>query len=184
MTKENFKRIPLKYRGSQIMTYSMGEGPETLLMLSGGPGCPSNFLRDTHFEYVDQGFKVVTWDPLGCGESDHVKDDELWEIERFVEEVEFVRNKLNLDKIHLLGSSWGGLLGFEYLLKHQNNVKSFVIVSSALNIPLMQRGFERHKSALGNETMRMMAFIESDETTNHPEYQGAFNLLAYRLFVD
>ena len=178
--KEGFKRIPLKYRERQIMTYSIGKGSEVLLMLSGGPGCPCNFLRDTHLEYAKKDFRVVTWDPLGCGESDHVDDDSLWEIERFVEEVEFVRDKLNLGKIHLLGTSWGGLLGLEYLFRYQNNVKDFIIISSTFNVPLVQRGFERYKLALGHETMKMMALREADGTTDHPEYQGAFNILAYR----
>jgi proline iminopeptidase len=175
-----FQRKEVIYRGHKIMTYSYGQGDETLLLVSGGPGCPCNFLRDTHGLYADQGFHVVTWDQLGCGESDVVDDPSFWEIDRFVDEVEHVRKSLNLRNIHLLGQSWGGVLGLEYLLKFPDLVKTFIITSGSFNLPLMQRGFERHKAALGPETVRMMAMREGNRTTDHPEYQAAYTLLVYR----
>ncbi|QHS27204.1 proline iminopeptidase-family hydrolase [Piscirickettsia salmonis] len=163
------------------MTYSAGTGQETLLILHGGPGVPSDYMRESHFEfYVKKGLRVVTWDQLGCGESDQPDDDALWELPRFVEEVEHVRRKLNLKAVHLLGQSWGGVLGLEYCLAYPEWVKSFISANNSFNIPLMQRGFERHKMALGAETCRMMARREAEGTTDHPEYYGAYTLLAHR----
>ena len=175
-----FERKEVLYKGHKIMTYTFGDGPETLLLVSGGPGCPCNFLRDTHENYTKMGLRVVTWDQLGCGESDSIDDPSFWEIDRFVDEVEHVRTSLNLGNIHLLGQSWGGVLGLEYILRYPHAVKTFIITSSAFNIPMMQRGFERHKAALGHETTLMMAMREGNGTTNHPEYQAAYTLLAYR----
>ena len=167
-------------QGHKVMTYQCGEGEEALLLISGGPGCPSDCFHDTHDRYADYGMKVVTWDQLGCGQSDHVEDEVLWQIPRFVEEVEIVRQSLGLKKIHLLGQSWGGVLGLEYCLAYPDAVKTFIITSSAFNIPLMQRGFERHKLALGHETIRMMTRHEAQGTTHHPEYQAVFTILAHR----
>lgn len=166
--------------GHKVMTYHYGEGDEALLLVSGGPGCPSNCFHDTHDRYADLGIQVVTWDQLGCGQSDHPDDETLWSIPRFVEEVEIVRQSLGLKKIHLLGQSWGAVLGLEYCLAYPDAVKTFIITSSSFNIPLMQRGFERHKLALGHETVRMMARREAQSTTEHAEYQAAFTLLAHR----
>jgi len=170
----------IKYRDHEIMTFHAGEGDEGLLLLSGGPGCPSNFLQDSHGLYANNGLKVVTWDQLGCGLSDRITDKSLWNIPRFVEEVEAVRQFYGLKKVHLLGQSWGGVLGLEYCLAHPENVSTFIVTSSAFNIPLMQRGFERHKLALGHETVRMITQREAEGTTEHPEYQAAFMLLAHR----
>lgn len=177
---DKFKRKEITYKGHKVMTYSFGDGPETLLLVSGGPGCPCNFLRDTHEIYTKMGFRVVTWDQAGCGESDSVDDQNFWEIDRFVDELEYVRTSLNLGNVHLLGQSWGGVLGLEYILKYPKHVKTFIITSSAFNIPMMQRGFERHKAALGHETTLMMAMREGNGSTDHPEYQAAYTLLAYR----
>jgi proline iminopeptidase len=173
----------VEVQGHKVMTYHFGEGEETLLLISGGPGCPSNAFHDTHdhyADYADHGLHVVTWDQLGCGESDHPEDAELWQIPRFVEEVEIIRQSLGLKKLHILGQSWGGVLGLEYCLAYPDAVKTFIITSSAFNIPLMQHGFERHKLALGHETVRMMARREANGTTDHPEYQAVFTLLAHR----
>ncbi|MDX2165123.1 MAG: peptidase, partial [Gammaproteobacteria bacterium] len=91
----------IKYRDHQIMTFHAGAGDEGLLLLSGGPGCPSNFLQDSHAHYADPHFKVITWDQLGCGLSDRITDKSLWNIPRFVEEVEAVRQFYGLKKVHL-----------------------------------------------------------------------------------
>src|SRR5579871_4455150 len=135
MTKQQ-----VNVHGHKVMTYHVGEGDETLLLVSGGPGCPSNAFHDTHHLYAEQGFRVVTWDQLGCGLSDHPEDISLWQIPRFVDEVETIRHALGLKNIHLLGQSWGGVLGLEYCLAYPDAVKTFIITSSAFNIPLMQRG--------------------------------------------
>lgn len=166
--------------GYKIMTYSLGASDKVLLLIHGGPGVPCNYLLDTHKFYAEHGYRVVSWDQLGCGESDKPDDTTLWTIGHYIEEVEGVRKALGLNKINILGQSWGGVLGLEYCLKYQQNVFSFIAANTSFNIPLMQRGFERHKLALGHETCRMMATREANGTIEHPEYQAAFNLLAYR----
>ena len=56
------------------------------------------------------------YDQLGCGDSDRPDDDSLWTLELFVSEVQAVRDALGLDRVHLLGTSWGGMLAQEYAL--------------------------------------------------------------------
>ncbi len=68
MTK--WTRRPVDVDGNQVMTFSAGDGPRTLLMAHGGPGCPSRYLRDSHDALIERGLRLVTWDQLGCGESD------------------------------------------------------------------------------------------------------------------
>jgi len=65
---------------------------------------------------ADHGYRVVIHDQLGNGRSDKPRDKSLWTIARYVEEVEAVRQALNLGRVHLLGQSWGTWLGIEYLL--------------------------------------------------------------------
>lgn len=173
-------RLRIKVHGHEVMTYSFGTGEKVLMLVHGGPGCPSNYLRDSHAHLVDQGFRIVTWDQLGCGESDKPTDRHLWQIPRFVEEMECVRKTLKLGKIHLLGQSWGGVLSLEYCLTYPQFVQSFIAANTAFNLPLMQRGFERLKLALGIETVTMMARREAEESTLHPEYQSVATILMHR----
>lgn len=179
---ENFeitKRL-VEVNGFNVMTYSIGSGEDILLLVHGGPGNPCNYLRDSHAHFSKFGYRVVTWDQLGCGESDKPNDPTLWTISRFVNELELIRTALNLKNIHLLGQSWGGVLGLEYCIKYQHNVKTFIAADTAFDLPRMQRGFERKKLALGEETYMMMAMREAEGTTDHPEYQSAVTLLMYR----
>jgi len=166
--------------GYRVMTYSLGAGPRTVLLVHGGPGCPSRYLRDSHEALADRGLRLVTWDQLGCGESDHPADTSLWRLDRFVTELETVRASLGLDEFDLLGQSWGGVLGLEYLLHHPDRVRTFVAADTAFDLGGMQRGFDRKKQALGDQTVTMMARHEAEGTTDHPEYQAAVTLLMYR----
>jgi len=60
--------------------------------------------------------RVIFYDQLGCGRSDRPGDLSLWNVDRFVEELAQVRSALNLDRLHLFGSSWGGMLAMQYVL--------------------------------------------------------------------
>lgn len=173
-------RLPVEVGAHQVMTFTAGQGPRTLLMVHGGPGCPSRYLRDSHEALVDLGVRLVTWDQLGCGESDQPCDSSLWTIDRFVAEIESVRHALDLGVVDLLGQSWGGVLGLEYLLRHPGNVSSFIAADTAFDLPRMQQGFDRKKGALGTETVTMMARHEAMSTVDHPEYQAAVTLLMHR----
>ena len=84
--------------GYNVVTYTYGSGDNTILLLNGGPGLPCDYLRDPHIYLADKGYKVVAFDQLGCGRSDRPKDPSLWNISRYVEEVEIVRKGLNLKK--------------------------------------------------------------------------------------
>lgn len=100
-----FERIKIPISGHSIMSYSKGTSEDVLLLLHGGPGYSSPYLREAHWLYADKGFRVITWDQLGCGESDQPTDYNLYTVERFVEEVEKEHSYLNLKKVHLLGQS-------------------------------------------------------------------------------
>lgn len=174
------ERKRVKVGDYEVMTYSVGTGPEVLLVMHGGPGAPCSYVRDAHICYVEQGFRVVSWDQLGCGESDQPDDTSLWTVPRYVEEVETVRRTLGLGCVFLLGNSWGGILGLEYCIAYPENVVCFVAGNIGFDMALLQQGFVRVKRGLGEETQRMMALRESEGTTEHPEYQAAATLLLYR----
>jgi proline iminopeptidase len=94
--------------------------------------------------------------------------------------METVRAGLEIDRFHLLGQSWGGVLGLEYMLAYPSRIVSFIGADTAFDLPAMERGFERKKQALGTETYSMMALHEASDTTAHPEYQAAVTMLMYR----
>jgi proline iminopeptidase len=170
-------RIPIGPHS--VAAWRVGSG-EKLLVVHGGPGIPCGYVYHAHTRYAEQGLEVVSWDQLGCGDSDRPEDASLWTIPRFVEEVEQVRRHLGWEKFLLLGNSWGGILTIEYCLRYQQHVKALVVGNMGSDMTLISAGFTRVKAALGSDTVRMMALRESAGTTTHPEYLAARTLLMQR----
>jgi proline iminopeptidase len=167
-------------RGHKVVTYSIGSGDEVLLLLNGGPGLPCDYIRDPHAIVAEHGYRVVTYDQLGCGASERPKDKSLWTIGGYAEEVEELRQKLGLGRVHLLGHSWGGWLAIEYALTFPDSFKSLILSSTCGDMPHLVTELNRLREALGAETMAMMLRHEAEGTLDHPEYQAAVTILNYR----
>ena len=166
--------------GYEVVTYSYGSGDNVLFLLNGGPGLPCDYLRDPHIFLAEEGYRIVAFDQLGCGKSDRPDDPSLWSITRYVEEVETVRKALSLEKINLLGQSWGGWLSIEYALTYPDAIQSLVLANTCGDLPHLTTELNRMRDALGSETVAMMLHHESMETIDHPEYQAAITILNYR----
>ena len=166
--------------GHEVVTYSWGGGEEVVFLLSGGPGLPCRYLVEPHLRLVEAGYRVVSYDQLGTGQSDRPKDESLWHVARFAQEVETVRSALGLDRFHLIGHSWGGWLGMEYAVTFPGVLASFVITNSAADIPHLVSELDRLRAALGIETLRMMQRREAEWSIDHEEYKAAITLLNYR----
>ncbi|MCX6169236.1 MAG: proline iminopeptidase-family hydrolase [Ignavibacteriales bacterium] len=121
-----------------IWTKSYGNNPKIkLLLLNGGPGATHEYFECFESFLPAEGIEFIYYDQLGCGNSDNPKDTALWDLPRYVEEVEQVRKALNLtkDNFYLLGHSWGGILAMQYALKYQENLKGLIISNMMASCP-------------------------------------------------
>ena len=172
--------INVSVNGYTVKVYSFGTGDETLLCLNGGPGLPCDYIRDCHSWISDKGYKVIAYDQLGCGQSDKPKDKHLWNVKRYANELNTIIEALNLKNIHLLGQSWGTILGLEYAVTYPNVVKSMIMDNGVADVPHLISELNRLREALGSETVKMMLRHEAEGTLDHPEYQAAITILNYR----
>ena len=136
------KVIPVKTPAGDfnVWTKRIGNNPNVkVLLLHGGPGATHEYFECVESFFPREGIEFIYYDQLGSGNSDHPegKGDTLWDLSRFVEEVEQVRLALNLNKdnFYLLGSSWGGILAMEYALKYQQNLKGLIITNMMASAP-------------------------------------------------
>ncbi len=108
-----------------------------LLLLHGGPGATHEYFEGLETWLAAEGVEFYYYDQLGSAYSDQPKDEALWTTERFVEEVEQVRQALGLtrENFFLLGHSWGGILAVEYALKHGQNLKGLIISNMMMSVP-------------------------------------------------
>ncbi len=121
-----------------VWTKSIGNNPKIkLLLLNGGPGATHEYFECFENFLLPEGIELIYYDQLGCGLSDNPKDTSMWDLGRFVEEVEQVRLALNLNKdnFYLLGHSWGGILAMQYALKYQDNLKGLIISNMMSSSP-------------------------------------------------
>ncbi len=122
----------------RVWTKRTGNNPNVkVLLLHGGPGATHEYFEACDSYLPAAGIEYYYYDQLGSAYSDQPDDPDLWEIPRFVEEVEQVRRALGLDRgnFYLLGHSWGGALAIEYALKYQQHLKALVISNMMSSIP-------------------------------------------------
>ncbi len=108
-----------------------------VLLLHGGPAAGHEYMECFESFFPKEGFEFYEYDQLGAPYSDQPTDSSLWTVERYVEEVEQVRKAINADKnnFYVLGNSWGGILGMEYALKYQDNIKGLIIANMVASGP-------------------------------------------------
>jgi proline iminopeptidase len=122
----------------QVWVKRIGNNPRLrVLLLHGGPGSTHEYLEACDSFLPAAGIEYYYYDQLGSGFSDQPEDPSLWELDRFVDEVEQVRQALRLDRddFVLYGQSWGGILGMEYALHHQQHLRGLVISNMMASVP-------------------------------------------------
>lgn len=158
--------------GHRVWYRRAGGGPGLpLLLLHGGPGAGHDYLEP--LEGLASGREVIFYDQLGCGRSDRPDDPSLWRMERSVREVDTVRRALGLERIHLLGQSWGGWLGVEYMLSQPRGIAGLVLASTSASIPQFVAEAVTLKARLPAPMVSVMARCEAARQWNDPAYLEA-----------
>ncbi len=164
-----FKGYNTWYR---IVGESEAPGKLPLVCLHGGPGVGHDYLEPLEAA-AGTGRRVIFYDQLGCGKSDQPDAPEMWTPELYVEEINVVRAALGLDRIHLLGQSWGGMLAMEYALTQPAGLASVTIASSPCSMTLWVSEANRLRDLLPADVQQTLLAHEAAETTDSPEYLEA-----------
>ncbi len=113
---------------------TMGRG-EPVLILSGGPGASSAYLERV-YEDVARHARAILLDQRGTGRSVLTHTDSTTLTLRLaVEDIETLRKRLGVEKLTLLGHSWGGQLAMAYTVAHPAHVRALILVGSAPTEP-------------------------------------------------
>lgn len=170
------KMIPIKTPVGEfkVWTKRFGNNPKIkILLLHGGPAMTHEYMECFETFFQRQGFEFYEYDQLGSYYSDQPKDSSLWTTERFVEEVEQVRQAIGADStnFYVLGNSWGGILAMEYALKYQKHLKGLLVAN------MMASATEYGKYAdevlakqMKPEVLAELKAIEAKKDFNNPRY--------------
>jgi len=175
----------IPFRGYRTWYRIVGNGEEPgklpLLVLHGGPGASHDYLEPLE-AMANTGRRVIFYDQLGGGNSDHPHNPSMWTVELFVEELGAVRKALALDHLHILGQSWGGMLGMEYALTQPSGLASLTIADSPASMIQWVSEANRLRAQLPPEVQQTLLHHEQNGTTDSREYQDAM-LVYYRRHV-
>jgi proline iminopeptidase len=160
----------------RVWTKRVGNNPRIkVLLLHGGPGATHEAFQALDSYFPGEGIEYYYYDQLGSAYSDQPKEPSLWEIDRFVDEVEQVRVALELDKdnFYLLGASWGGILAMEYALKHQQHLKGLVITNMMSSIPTYNAyAKDVLMPQMPPDVLKQVLAFEAAKDYGNPQYQG------------
>jgi len=171
----------------RVWTKRVGNNPTLkVLLLHGGPGATHEYFEGFDSFFPGAGIEYYYYDQLGSTYSDQPDDDSLWTIDRYVDEVEQVRQALNLDKDNfcLLGQSWGGILAMEYAFKYQQHLKCLVISNMMDSIPAYND--YAHKvlmPAMDQQKLAEVKKLEAEHRTDDPRYMEILGPMHYEQHV-
>lgn len=169
--------------GYRVWYRSVGGGSDQegfpLLVLHGGPGAPHDYLENLE-ALASETRRVIFYDQLGCGHSDQPDDPSLCQVSRFADEVGTIRQELGLDRVHILGQSWGGMLAIEYALRQPQGLVSLILANTTSSIPLWVAEANRLRAELPPEVNATLLRHEEAGTTSDPEYNEAMDVFYAR----
>jgi L-proline amide hydrolase len=178
MTSEGYAEFR-GYRTWYRLAGELGSGATPLLALHGGPGSTHHYFAP--LEGLAPERPVVVYDQIGCGGSDRPKDIK-WSVDVFREEVGAVRSQLGLDRIHLLGTSWGGMLALEHVLSGADGIVGLILSSTLASVDQWAAEQLRLRNALPAAVVEVFERHERAGTYHDPEYDHAMETYFDRHF--
>ena len=143
-----------------------------LLLIHGGPGSTSCYFGLLDYLITDR--PVIRYDQLGTGKSDRPGDRSRWVLSHFVEEIEAIRAQLDLPRLHILGSSWGGTVAAEYGLEgNTEGVESIIFAGPLLSTPIWMEDAQILVSQMPEDLQNTIRKHEAEGTFTDPDYIAA-----------
>lgn len=166
--------------GGPVWYKAVGQGPGVpLLVLHGGPGGTS--CRFSLLDPLGAERPVVRYDQLGTGRSGRPDDLSLWTVERFIEELHTLRQALGLQRMHLLGHSWGASLAAAYVLeKGTAGIVSLTLSSPLLSTPRWIEDANLLRAQLPAEVQATLTEHEQAGTVDSEAYEAASEVFYQR----
>lgn len=132
--------------------YKIAGTGEAFIMLHGGPGMYHDELFPFFLDFAKSN-KLIFYDQRGNGRSTLEKiDSTTFTVDLMVEDLEELRKEFGIEKLNIIGHSWGGLLAMYYAVKYPDNMKRLILVDAApVNTPLLIESYEKQISMFETE---------------------------------
>jgi proline iminopeptidase len=141
----------------------IGSG-EPIVVLHGGPGMFHDYLVP-HFEKLAHDYQIIFYDQRGSGKTEFPQDTTSITTANFIEDLEGIRNHLNIEKLNLAGHSWGAALAIGYGKKYPEHLNKLLLISPA---PATSEYFDQMFNSMQNkrsdeDTKELVKLMSSTE---------------------
>lgn len=160
----------------------LNSGKPPLFVLHGGPGCTHDYV-DSFKGLAARGRAVIHYDQVGNGRSTHLRDKgaDFWTPDFFKAELHNLIDHLGVrSAYHVLGQSWGGMLGAEFAVTRPAGLKGLVIANSPASMELWISEANRLRDALPPDVQATLLAHEAAGTTDNKEYTEAMKVFYER----
>lgn len=139
----------IKINGSDIYYKMIGSG-DPMIVIHGGPVLDHSYLLP-HFEKLAESHRLIFYDQRACGKSSIELDSSSMSITGFTYDIEQLRQSLQLEKINLLGHSWGGLLAMQYAINYPQHLNHLILSNS---MPASTATWQKEEGELASKITR------------------------------
>jgi L-proline amide hydrolase len=149
-----------------------------VVILHGGPGAAHDYA-DSFKLLATSGRAVIHYDQLGCGHSTHLREKpkDFWTVQLFLDELDNLLKTLGIaNSYHIVGQSWGGMLGAEHAIRQPKGLRGLVIADSPPSMELWVKEANRLRDALPPDVQATLLKHEKADTTDSPEYNTAMQV--------
>lgn len=159
-------RIWYRLNGSE----HLGKRP-AIIVAHGGPG--GTHRGNLPYVALSDTFPVILYDQLGTGNSDRPEGQDTWRVQRFVDEIDHIRQSLNLDQVIMAGHSWGGTLAAEYAVRNPDGLMGAILSSPLISTRTWNADNAKWIEELPKETQAVLEKHKNDKTMASNEYREA-----------
>ncbi len=155
--------------GAKLWVVSFGNG-DPLFIIPGGPG--GNHYAYREFDSLYKTSTLVYFDAFGRGKSDTAKDVKEYTLERDIDDLEGLRIAMHLDKINVLGHSYGGVVAQGYAVKYPQHLKHLILANTFHSFVMWQENDDNTNHEIKENypevwdtlmILRNQGYISSDE---------------------
>jgi len=164
------------------VTGKLDSGVAPLIAAHGGPGGTHDYLL-TMADIAQSGRPVIHYDQLGNGHSTHLREKgaDFWTVDLFLDELQNLLDQLGVARgYHLLGQSWGGMLGAEHGIRQPRGLRSLIISDSPASMPLWLAAAAEFRAQLPADVQTTLTQHEAAGTTDSAEYLAAMDVFYAR----
>ena len=175
----------LEVNGTSLFYKTMGSG-EPIVVLHGGPGFDHRQFLPYIWE-LSTRHQVILYDQRGTGLSSGPIDETSIHIDTFIADIEGIREAFGIERMNLLGHSWGGILAMHYAVRHPDNLRSLILCSTAAShesFAEMRATYQANRSAEDTERLAEIQASSEFQAQDPEAIEGFWRVFFKPYFAD